>query len=566
MDILAVHGVGSPPLGTILSEIAAREEICNPALYVRTDLLSDGQCFPCAIGEAHGTRIMEVNWGDLRRPMRTPFGIIRHLVLLMSAMLTVPLALCCDGAAGQKALGVYRAVFETIIFWAVLFPVITMLITTSPTKAIAAAFAGSGAAFLCILAFVFAKFSSWYKAGYVWSIAIVIVGTIAVGLREASFHFLTLISARIYVAAQVLLAALLSVCAFQLLFRRQGLTVEQRLGHLALLYFPFAILSGLGALLWSAALYPSKSLSHLFKQQRFESWGAVFLKGLHYDLRPVEWVFTLAIGLAGTLALSVALRYLLTARAETKSRNVRDVEHRGKAESGLRAQDGIGFLLYAMPIILAIASCYFVLDFLGYSSNAVAAWAGRFSFQHGAGASGTEVLDVYRTSALRVIPFLGFLVGPLTIVVDIMGDIVFFLADGAFSIRREAVHRVASGLRAIALSGSTPIIVCHSQGTVLVREALKGVTEGPLQLLSLGSPMESLYLRFLGWRPSGRTGASLHWINGYRTGDYIGGPIQAANRNVELGAGGHTGYWSDPCVWRIVTTLAGSATQRATQT
>ena len=566
MDILAVHGVGSPPLGTILTEIAARQEICNPALYVRRDLLSDGHGFPCAVSEAQGVRIVEVNWGDLRRPMRTPFGIVRHLLLLMSAMLTVPLALRRKTATGRMTLEAYRFAFETVIFWAVLFPVITMLIATSSTRASAAVFMCFGSALLCILAFVFGKFSVRYKAGYIWSIAVVTVGAISFGLPDKSLYWLTLISARIYVSAQVLLAVLLSVCAFHLFFGRRELTVEQRLGHLALLYFPFAILSGLGALLWSATLYPSKSLGHLFKPEKFESWGSVFLKGLHYDLRSVEWVFTLAIGLAGTLALSVALRYLLTARAEATNRTVRDVEHRSKAESGLRAQNGIEFLLYAMPIVLAIASCYFILDLLGYGNDTVAAWARRFSFQHSAGASGTEVLDVYRTSALRIIPFLGFLVGPLTIVVDILGDIVFFLATGAFSIRKEAVHRVVSGLSAMASSGNRPIIVCHSQGTVLVREALEAFSEGPVQLVSLGSPMESLYFRFLGWRPSGRTGPSLHWINGYRTGDYIGGPIQAANRNVELGAGGHTGYWSDPAMWRIVTPLAGSAKQCATQT
>jgi hypothetical protein len=78
----------------------------------------------------------------------------------------------------------------------------------------------------------------------------------------------------------------------------------------------------------------------------------------------------------------------------------------------------------------------FIFNLLGKNSATVAAWASRFGFQHGVGASGTEVLDVYRTSALRIIPFLGFLIGPLTIVVDILGDIVFFLADGAFNPQR----------------------------------------------------------------------------------------------------------------------------------
>jgi hypothetical protein len=371
----------------------------------------------------------------------------------------------------------------------------------------------------------------------------------------------TLVSARVYVVAQLVLAVLLSLCAFQLLFRRGELTVEQRLGQLALLYFPFAILSGLGALLWSATLYPSKSLGQLFEPAKFESWGSVFLKGLHYDLRAVEWVFTLAVGLVGILALSVVLVYLLAARTERKGGEAKDIEHRGKTESGFRAQDGVEFLLYATPILLALASCYFILSLLGKDSATVAAWSSRFGFQHGAGASGTEVLDVYRTSALRIIPFLGFLIGPLTIVVDILGDIVFFLADGAFSIRKEAVDRVETGLRAMTSRGDLPFIICHSQGTVLVRVALEDVSDSELQILSLGSPIESLYLRFLGWQPQGKIKPGLHYINGYRTGDYIGGPMKSASRNVELGGGGHTGYWSDPCVWQLVRDLAPMATR-----
>ena len=409
MDILAVHGVGSPPVGSILSDVAARAEICDPPVYKREDLLSEGQSFPSAVNDAHGTRITEVNWGDLRRPMRTPVGIIRHLLLLMSAMLTVPVALCPDRGWGKRMLGLYRAAFETLIFWAVLLPVITMLITTSPTRTITAVLTAAGAAFVCILAYVFGKFSPWYKAGFIWSIAVLTAGTIAIQHPDATSDVLILVSARICVSAQVLLAVLLSACALHLLFRRRELKLEQKLGHLALLYFPFAILSGLGALLWSAALYPSKQLDHAFKQQRFEAWGKVFLKGLHYDLRPVEWVFTLAIGLAGALTLGIALRYLWGARTEAKGGGTRDVDLRVKTEPGFVAQNGVEFLLYAMPILLSVASCYFLFDLLGYNNASLSAWASRFGFQHNAGASGTDLtagstqgLDCISASPVRI--------------------------------------------------------------------------------------------------------------------------------------------------------------------
>jgi len=67
-----------------------------------------------------------------------------------------------------------------------------MLITTSSTRAVAAVLMCIGSALLCILAFVFGKFSVWYKAGYIWSTAVVTVGAIAVGLPDKSLYFLTL--------------------------------------------------------------------------------------------------------------------------------------------------------------------------------------------------------------------------------------------------------------------------------------------------------------------------------------------------------------------------------------
>ncbi len=485
--------------------------------------------------------------------MRTPYGIVRHLLLLMSAMLTVPLALCDKSSPGRTILVVYRAVFETVIFWATLLPVITMLVVTASSRLTAALLACGGAALLCILAVIFGKFSSWYRAGYVWAAAALAAGVIAARSPGWSLSFLTSVSTSVYLGAQVALALLLSLCALHLLFRRLELTAEQRLAHLFLLYFPFAILSGLGALLWSATLYPSKSLRALFSAERFDQWGKEFLHALHYDLRSVEWVYTVAIGLVGTLALGVAFKYLLRAWLEKKNATIRPIEGRNPTDSGLAAQNGLRFLLYSMPLILSVASCYFALNLFGYRNAAVSEWAGHFGFPQATGSSGTEVLNVYRTSALRVLPFLGFMVGPLSIVVDIMGDVIFFLAAGAFSIRKDAVARVASGILAAVAEGKHPYVVCHSQGTVLVREALSVAVDHDLQILSLGSPIESLYRRFLAWHPEKSLGEHVFWINGYRTGDYIGGPVKEANYNLELGSGGHTGYWSDPEVWKIVT-------------
>jgi hypothetical protein len=45
------------------------------------------------------------------------------------------------------------------------------------------------------------------------------------------------------------------------------------------------------------------------------------------------------------------------------------------------------------------------------------------------------------------------------------------------------------------------------------------------------------------------------WLNLFRDGDYIGGPVDGA-RNSTAGVGGHTGYFSDPRIWQRMLTEA----------
>jgi hypothetical protein len=556
MRLVAVHGVGNPPVGSILSSLAQHPRDGRYTTFTRTSLIVAGQEYAIAESEDNRSTILEVNWADLRRPMRNPIGVLKHLLLLMSAMLTVPVSLCRRGTLAFRFLVLYAAVFETFIFWVLFVPVLTMLVVTSRTSGIAVTIGVCGALLLAAISFIFCGYSSRYRAGYIWAGSILIIAGIVSlhhgAIDHGAVKALIIISSRLYVSAQVVLGILLAFCFYTLL-RRRDLDLQQRVSHFALLYLPFALLSGLGALLWSAALsLPKKEVGHLFNSSKFESWGNTFLNVLHYDLRPVELMFTIAIGSMGVFALVVAALYFARARSETISDGPTLTKARRPRDPGLAAQNAVGFLLYVIPFLLLVAGVFFSAELFAYQKPL----AGKLAHYVGTSVRktslGTEVLNVYLKSALRLVPFLGFMVGPLTIIVDVIGDVVFFLAAGAFSIQQEAVTRVRTGLLALSSRKQPIIVLCHSQGTILVRQALASMeTEGEFSVVSIGCPLDSIYGRFLGWRPQGTLSHELNWLNGFRSGDYIGGDVKEAS-NWSLGGGGHTSYWSDPRVWPLI--------------
>lgn len=195
----------------------------------------------------------------------------------------------------------------------------------------------------------------------------------------------------------------------------------------------------------------------------------------------------------------------------------------------------------------------------------------------------------------------------LRIVLDVPYDIVNYLRVtqpglGVVAPRQRMLRRYRALLRHVGLGGTDRrvydalVIAGHSQGTVLTAAALFGdanrspqarplAQEAPgltlparVSLLTAGSPLRQLYeARFPGqysWLqtdldvPGRLAPVTRHWVNLYRSGDYVGralwadddapavwDPDELATERrpaggpelIEhcLGPGGHTGYWSD---------------------
>jgi hypothetical protein len=91
-------------------------------------------------------------------------------------------------------------------------------------------------------------------------------------------------------------------------------------------------------------------------------------------------------------------------------------------------------------------------------------------------------------------------------------------------------------------------LLAHSQGTVIGRDVLEGTRL--TQFITAGSPLVSLYDRFLGIpvAPNSRC----DWVNMYRLSDYIAGPLQQEGiRDVKVEKNywaNHLRYFEDPAV------------------
>jgi hypothetical protein len=172
-----------------------------------------------------------------------------------------------------------------------------------------------------------------------------------------------------------------------------------------------------------------------------------------------------------------------------------------------------------------------------------------------------DALQIYRWSATRLLPFLPFLVGPLTILLDVAGDIVFHLVPEkqGLSIKTETRRRFLTALE-LARPGGDLVVFAHSQGSVIAAEGVEelmangsGRPPGAIRLVTAGSPIQTLYETFLGCAiaRSLRQGSPVQWVNLTRWGDPIGGDI-SGTMNRDLGDGGHTDFWSDRKVASIL--------------
>jgi hypothetical protein len=535
--LVAIHGVGPARPGQIVAELA-------DGLGVKaTPGASTDQPYPRLVpADGPFWEIAEVNWSDLMAPRRTPWGVLRHVFLIMTAMLAIAEHWHRRLVPGRR-LDLARAYcwsYQFTMPWVVILGAVVLVGVAVEEPWLRGALLFGTVTSSVFLAKWLGRWSQPFRSARYWLIPICAVGLVlSLDRHESVLAGACAVSSYVYLFSQGGCSLLLLLTVLSLVFRARSVPWEQRLSCAALLYVPFFGLAALGILAGVAAL----QFAH-----QFPGYGLwLRLMVVRYDLQWVELVTTLAVSLLGVGGLLIAAAYVQRSR--------RDYEA-NESSSGPFARNGLFVLLVITPIVLLATGACYAWSLLDYGVLDPRRYEG-------------DVLDVYRVSALRVLPYLPFLFGPLAIITDVVGDVAFFLhpdEKNPMSVRRACRDRLRAVLRASpAGSGSAPIgciLVAHSQGSVVAFDELLAdlALAARVQLVTLGSPLESLYGRFLGWNRLGLRGGlgGVHWLNAFRAGDYIGGRIGAPASNQPLGPGGHTGYWADREVARLLEHCAGA--------
>jgi hypothetical protein len=185
---------------------------------------------------------------------------------------------------------------------------------------------------------------------------------------------------------------------------------------------------------------------------------------------------------------------------------------------------------------------------------------------------------------LAVTQLTPYLRSALDLVFDVVNHFRFVPGrPDEFPVRRAIAHRLAAVVRHYAArraAGGTPVhlvVVSHSQGTVVAIDVLNdpGLDAeiagfASVRLVTMGSPFEHVYQHYFAHHyPPLKTDAWAalrrrldRWLNVYRVDDYVGRVITcpgATNKhggelveNRPVQVWGHTGYWTDTEVLRIL--------------
>jgi len=521
--IVLIHGVGSPRPGEFLDAWIAGFQRRDPSSWARDAIVLDDTRYEAGHCNSPAARhtMFEVNWADLQRPLRGIVGVVRHVIQLLIATVRIATENRELRASRRPLAQMYAWALFGLAWWSYVPTIVFMLARCATSTSASVAIVVGASLALAVMAWWLARFAPQFLLGYAWAAGMLALH-IGLSLGLVTPAGAVSLTAWAYAASQVLLAVLLAAATVEL-FRDPELTGDQHFAHLALLWMPLAIMSGVASIIWFAslgALYVVPVLAPEF----YGEWRAGFITGLPFDLRLVEYVTTVAVALIGVAALVVVLAYFRPPRG---------------VRAGLHAQNAFAVWLRTSPALLAIAGIVFLVSLLRPATQTLA--------------TSTSMLDIYRISALRLLPFLLFLLPQLRPVVDVIGDVAFYLTPGRLSIRDEAVRRVRRLVKDVAERDlGDLVLVGFSQGSVLGRVGLAESGSRPATLATVGCPIGSLYARFLHWTPAPPLGEGVRWWNGFHDGDFIAGPVPGVDEDDPLGPGAHDRYELDEPVIDIV--------------
>lgn len=565
LSVVAIHGVGNRKAGDVLEAVSKGLSYNDPISVEPLWKSHNGILYQCAEVKGHPVvkNIIEVSWDDLSHPPRNPIQLICNFFSVLASMLRVAVNSYASNRGRLIFPQIYQWIFITLFIWSIYPPLV--IIGGFSETAFQYIWPTIVLLFIFLITSLFKPYDPNFKAGYVW-MGTLLLGVLVSWSYKSSTSDILKVAALLCSLLQGLTALVLFLAVGEVWFRCGNTRQEERLSTLGLLYIPFALFSGVGALVWAGATWLAQLI---LSKNVVNAWSEVYLQGLQYDLPFMEAVFAAGVALC-------ALLLLWPAQAIFRDK-----------KSGIQVHERIVFVLRLLPWILIVVALLYCVHLPVFHQKGQCSvfqdWIANPLTYIGIHVPACpEIRNIYLLSATRLVPFIPWLLQPsFRNLLDLICDAMLYvdkkgrLYQPEETVQKSTRERFRNGLEiAMEVAQDRPIVVvAHSQGTVIAADVLSEKYRSNVWFVSLGSPIRSLYWRFLGDN-SVKTPEN-QWLNFYRRGDYISGGNGIRDRwqqselidiksiqNISLGEGGHGGYFEDKAVWEAILKWVGSDTSR----
>ena len=547
--IVGVHGVGSPAVGEVAQSICYGYARAHPnnELITRSSLLHlnqgggghDYHCIEVQRG-SETLEIWEVNWSDLKGLPDGKIGSAFYALKAIVAMMQIThkgWETKSTGVTGPLWCGaLLRAYFCAFSLVAPLNMLLIAFafIQDSPIIAV-----GIVAAFLaCAIAVLL--YLQTIDRLICFSLPFLVIGVLAAlwiindkdnaGLQTLPYLIATIGAIENVVGSIALLAVVeLAIrfcvakwnertgCTWTVFITRAGMAI-------------IAITMGAAAytaLVNAIGFYVLDKIKHakLVSDGAFHDFEKIYLANIGYHLAQMEfinWVITFGVG----TFLIAGIGYQLV-RICTSS----DMSAEPR---GLRIQNVLNVFLWLTLAGFVFVFISFFADKAHFfdSSNcdpnetcSIYGMQWLFPSRH---TEPLSPLDIYAASATRIVPFLvPVFIPSLRVGLNVIADVLLYILPSGFpfSIQIRARNRLNALLAHLQTQhpGAKISLLAHSQGTVIARDVLSPNHKRVTRFVTAGSPLGSLYGRFLGRQVNNIN--DCEWQNVYRASDYIAGPL-----------------------------------------
>ncbi len=540
--IITIHGVGRPDPGEIACSLADGLGV-SPAEVETVHI--EGHTFTKLIHENTGDQIFEVSWSDLV-PRSFPFlSVFLHLWNVITSMVDVAARKINDRVS--ICVPLYR-----IALFPLSLGVAFLTVATGILLIVSNHLVGSILLFFLTILSVFStiwaqKYSKQYRL--LW-IIVIIIGLLlcstafSLNILSASDLASLTIELRKWSFLATVLLAFVSLGECWVRWRRN--TLESRLAHMAFIYMPFVALNIL--MTWGSFL-TTAAIDRFVARQGSSQWETLLLSGTSpKDVAQIEFATTLTFATLGFLLFAVPVGCYFLSGLSTRSSSDK-INRKGRS-----AQNGVVAVLIVSPLLLVLLAVYCLWVNISHQGILPVEWMG------------PNLSDIYKVSILRTAPYLLWFVRPFGIVLDVIADIILYVQPDLkhpAAIAKKCQDRLQLALSYVEKQTDGDVhedheilLLAHSQGSVIAADVCR-LTKVRCRLLTVGSPVQSLYARFLAISTN-TDHLQVPWLNCFRDGDYVAGPIKGnAVQNINLGSGGHTNYWKDARLKEYVELIRG---------